>query len=129
VPWKCDDSGAAAVSVKNADFTPSSYDHTLTMDDSAQVEPLATGTTKVKVGNLGATGEPIRVAFGASEQNAEDNLTVDTGAATTGHYIPAIADAGSEAFQVLGVPALATHFAVCNAVASDTQVVVVTQGV
>ena len=119
-----------ASTVRDSGFTPSSYDADLTMDGTAQSEALATGTRKIKVGNLGATTEAIRVAFGTSALDAEGNLTIDgTARATTGHYIPALADAGSEAFQVLGVPALATHYAIANAVALDTQTVTVTQGI
>ena len=113
----------------NVDFTPSSYDADLTMDGTAQSVALATGVTKVYFGNLGATTEAIRVAFGTSALDAEGNLNIAAAAATTGHYIPAAADGGANAWQILGVPAQATHYAVANAVAADTQVVTVTQGV
>ena len=111
------------------DFTPSSYDADLTMDGTAQTGALATGATKVQFANLGATTEAIRVAFGTSASDAGDNLNIATGAATTGYYIPAAADAGGASVAILGVPVTATHYAVANAVASDTQTVAVNQGV
>ena len=110
-------------------FIPSQYDTNLTMDGSAQSVVLATGVTKVYFANQGAVTEAIRVAFGTSAANAEANLNIAGGLATTGHYIPAAANAGSQSAQTLGVPTLATHYAVANAVAADTLVVSVTQGV
>lgn len=114
-------------------FTPSSYDADLTMNGTAQSGALASGVARglgaVYFGNLGATTEAIRVAFGTSAADAEGNLTISAAAATTGHYIPALADGGANAFQILGVPANATHYAVANAVAADTQTVTVTQGI
>ena len=128
VPISASSSGA----IQAADgFKPSSYDANLTMDGTAQSVALATGVKlgagRIHVVNTGATTEAIRVAFGTSAANAEANLTIAAAAATTGYYIPAIADGIGEA--TLGVPALATHYAVANAVAADTQVVAVTQGV
>lgn len=112
-------------------FKPSSYDANLTMDGSAQSVALASGVSlgagRVHVVNTGATTEAIRFAFGTSAANAEANLTHVTNLATTGVYIPAAAEGGQP--TTLGVPALATHYAVENAVASDTQVVAITQGV
>jgi len=110
-------------------FTPSSYDADLTMNGTAQTGALATGVKKVKFGNLGATTEAIRVAFGTDATDAASNLTIVAAAATTGHYIPASTQGGANAFQALGVPRLATHYAVANAVAADVQVVTVTQGI
>jgi len=114
-------------------FKPSQYDAALTMDGTAQSVALATGVKlgagRVYFANQGATTEPVMVAFGTSAANAEANLNIAAAAATTGHYIPAAADAGSQSAQTLGVPALATHYAVANAVAADTQVVTVTQGI
>ena len=112
-------------------FTPSSYDVDLTMNGTAQAVALASGAERIHVVNRGATTEAIRVAFGTSASNAQGNLSMTTDGApehaTTGYYIPAIADGIGEA--VLGTPALATHYAVANAVDSDTQVVSITQGV
>ena len=112
-------------------FKPSQYDANLTMDGTAQSVALATGVKqgagRIHVANTGATTEAIRVAFGTSAANAEANLTISAAAATTGFYIPAAAEGGTP--TVLGVPANATHYAVANAVASDTQVVAITQGV
>ena len=113
----------------NAAFIPSSYTGNLTMDGTAQVEALATGVRKVQIANLGVTTEAIRVAFGTDATDAGDNLTIVSTAATTGYYIPAAAEGGSQSVVVLGVPALATHIAVCRAVTADTQSVAVTQGV
>jgi len=117
------------VVVGNAEFTPSSYDADLTMNGTAQTGALATGATKVQFGNLGATTEAIRVAFGTDAADAALNLTIVAAAATTGYYIPASAEGGANAFAVLGRPKLATHYAVANAVALDVQVVTVTQGI
>jgi hypothetical protein len=118
-------------------FIPSSYDADLTMNGTAQSGALASGVSRgqgvVQFCNLGATTEAIRVAFGTSAADAESNLNFTTDGAperaTTGYYIPAIADAGSGACVVLGVPVEATHYAVGNAVDSDTQTVTVCQGV
>lgn len=114
-------------------FKPSQYDADLTMDGTAQSVALATGVKlgagRVYFANQGATTEAIRVAFGTSAADAEANLTIAAGAATTGHYIGASADVGSQSAQILGVPALATHYAVANAVALDTQIVAITQGI
>lgn len=113
-------------------FVPSSYDVDLTMNGTAQGVALATGVKngggKIRIVNRGATTEAIRVAFGTSEANAEANLAISAAAATTGYWIGTAAD-GHKAEVILGVPADATHYAVANAVASDTQVVSVTQGV
>lgn len=121
-------------SVQSMDsFKPSQYDADLTMNGTAQSVALASGVSlgngRIYVANRGATTEAIRVAFGTSAANAEANLNIAAGAATTGHYIGAAADVGSQSAQILGVPALATHYAVANAVAADTQVVSITQGV
>jgi len=115
----------------DAGFKPSSYDANLTMDDSAQSVALASGVKlgggRVHIHNTGATTEAIRFAFGTSAANAEANLTHSSDHATTGVYIPASTEGGTP--LILGVPALATHYAVENAVASDTQVVAITQGI
>lgn len=114
-------------------FKPSQYDTDLTMDGTAQSVALATGVSlgggRVQFSNLGATTEAIRVAFGTSAANAESNLNIAAAAATTGHYIGAAADVGAQSSQILGVPDLATHYAVANDVAADVQVVSVTQGI
>ena len=110
-------------------FTPSSYDADLTMDGTAQTGAIATGATKIQFVNLGATTEAIRVAFGTSASDAGTNLTIAAAAATTGYYIPAEAEGGTQSIVVLGVPTSATHYAVANAVAADTQDVAVNQGV
>jgi hypothetical protein len=115
-------------------FTPSDYDTDLTMDGTAQGVALASGVKlgggKIHVANRGATTEAIRIAFGTSEVNAESNLNMTTDGApehaTTGYYLEAVADGPGSV--VLRVPATATHYAVANAVDSDTQVVSVTQG-
>lgn len=108
-------------------FIPSSYDTDLTMDGTAQSVALASGVTKLHVGNKGATTEAVRVAFGTSAANAEANLNISAAAATTGVYIPAIVDGGVH--PPIGIPANATHYAVANDVAADTQVVALTQGI
>jgi len=118
--------GPGAVS-KGSSFSPGSYFPDLTMDGTGQALALATGTLKLKVVNRGVTTESIRVAFGTSSANAIANLTITTGAATTGDYIASSADQGDGTI-IYGVPANATYFAVANAVAADTQVVSITQG-
>lgn len=111
-------------------FRPVSYDANLTMDGTAQsvalASTVASGCGRVHVVNTGATTEAIRFAFGTSAANAEAGLTIAASAATTGFYIPAAAEGGKP--ETLGVPSYATYYAVANAVASDTQVVAVTQG-
>jgi hypothetical protein len=109
-------------------FIPSDYDTDLTMNGTAQGVVLATGATKVQFANLGATTEAIRVAFGTSELDAEGNLNIAGGLATTGYYIPAAADAGGASVAVLDAPVGSTHYAVANAVLGDTQTVAITQG-
>lgn len=109
-------------------FVPSTYSADLTMDGTAQSGAIATGAKKIQFCNLGATTEAIRVAFGTSASEAEGNLNIAAAAATTGYYIPAAADAGSQSVAVLGVPPSATYYAVANAVAADTQKVTVNQG-
>lgn len=113
--------------VSEQGFSPSSYDADLTMDGTAQSVALATGAKSIVVTNRGVTTEAIRVAFGTSAADAEANLTISAAAATTGFWIGAAVDSFNPT-AVLGVPSTATHYAVANAVASDTQVVSVTQG-
>ncbi len=112
-------------------FMPLTYAVDLTMNNTAQGIALAATTSlgkgRIRVTNLGATTEAIRVAFGTSELNAEANLTIDTNRATTGVYVPAAID-GLNPTVLLAAPHNATHFAVANAVAGDTQVVAVEQG-
>ena len=126
------DDGAAHVAVTSGGaFTPSDYDTDLTMNGTAQGVVLATGVAlgqgSVHFNNRGATTEAVRIAFGTSELDAESNLNISAAAATTGYYLEATADGPGTV--VLKVPATSTHYAVGNAVASDTQVVAVTQGV
>jgi len=124
-----DGSDVGAVVIKGGiAFTPLSYDADLTMDGTAQAVALATGALKVKVVNRGVTTEAIRVVFGESILDAQSNLTILTGAATTGDYLPSSADQG-DGEEIYGVPANATHYAIANAVAADTQIVSITQGV
>ena len=124
--------GAARVSISGGSlggFTPADLSDNLTMNNTAQFITLSADTTKLQITNLGAATEAIRVAFGTSEGTAGDNLTIVTNAATTGYYIPSIADAGAGAIREIGVPSGATHVAIANAVAADTQTVLVVQGV
>lgn len=108
-------------------FRPSNYDPDLTMDGTAKVIALASGCMQVDVTNRGVTTEAIRCAFGTSSANAAANLNISTGAATTGRWIGAAAD-GFDPHKQFTRPSNATHFAVANAVASDTQIVSVVQG-
>ena len=108
-------------------FRPSSYDVDLTMDGTAQSVILVTGAGRIRVVNKGATTEGIRIAFGTSAANAEANLTIAAGAATTGLLLPPNAD--GIATILLGVPENATYYAIAKDTASDVQVVNTTQGV
>jgi hypothetical protein len=112
-------------------FKPSQdYISDLTMNGTAQAVALASSTSRVVIWNQGATTETIRYAFGTSQANAEANLTISAAAATTGIKVPAYADFGILCMtQPIGVPALATHIAIANAVAADVQAVQLIQGV
>lgn len=123
-----DASGAAHVS---DGFKPSQdYISDLTMNNAAQAIALASGTNRVVIWNQGATTETVRYAFGTSQANAEANLTIVANAATTGIKVPAYADFGILCMtNPIGVPALATHIAVANAVAGKTNAVQIIQGV
>lgn len=110
-------------------FKPSSYNPDLTMSATGEAVAIATGTTRLRIANRGATTEAIRVAFGTDAADALANLTIAAGAATTGLYVPAAAEGGSQSVIVLGMPALAQSIGIGPAVAGDTQLVAVTQGV
>lgn len=118
----------AAIEKRARGFVPSSYESDLTMDGTAQTVAIATGAKKARIVNQGATTEAIRVAFGTSSADAGTNLGISTGAATTGVFIGAAAD-GYTPEIVLGIPDDATHIAIANATASDTQVVHLELGV
>lgn len=115
-------------------FAPAQDDiQDLTMDGTAQVVTLSSGVKlgagKVVIFNQGATTESIRYAFGTSSSNAAANLTISAAAATTGILVPAYADYGLMCrTEPIRVPALATHLAVANAVAADTQAVQIIPG-
>jgi len=115
-------------------FAPAQDDiQDLTMDGTAQVIALSAGVKlgagKVVIFNQGATTESIRYAFGTSSANAAANLTISAAAATTGILVPAYADYGLLCrTDPIRIPALATHLAVANAVAADTQAVQVIPG-
>lgn len=127
----------SSVVVSNGgNFTPTSAGSArLTMDGTAQGGAIGSGVTKLQVYNKGATTEDIYVGFGSTQTEADDNLTMTTDGApekaTTGHLIPAVADAGSAALQSLNVPsaAIGGFYAVANAEDGDTQVVSISQGV
>jgi len=107
-------------------FKPSSYPIDLTMDGTAQSYVLPTGTTRVSIVNLGATGEFIRYAFGTDASDAETNLGIAGGLAVTGVPIPAAVDGTT---GPVGVPALAAAVAVANGVNGETQDVAINAGV
>jgi hypothetical protein len=127
--WSATRSNGAAV--VSDGFKPSQdYISDLVMNGTAQAVALASGTNRVVIWNQGATTETIRYAFGTSQANAEANLTISAAAATTGIKVPAYADFGILCMtNPIGVPALATHIAIANAVAADTQAVQLIQGV
>ena len=99
----------------------------LTMDDSVQGVLIRSGQVAVDIYNTGATTEGIYVAFGTSEVDAETNLTLSTDHATTGYWVPPEGDSAVHCRQRFTVPTGATHFAVGNDTASDTQVVRICQ--
>lgn len=111
-------------------FTPSAYDTDLTMEGTAQSVALATGVTRIRITNRGASTEAVRVAFGTSALDAESNLNIAGALATTGVFLPAVVSTTDQSgiVHILGVPALATHYAVANAVVDDTPIVSVEQG-
>jgi len=107
-------------------FTPSSYDADITANNTAQGGALATG---VKLGggmlyvyNKG-TGN-VRLTFGTSQTNADDNLNIAANAATTGILIPA-----GVWIPPISVPYLSTNYSTLNDVAEETPVFEVNQGV
>jgi len=111
-------------------FKPSQdYISDLTMDGTAQAIAIATGASRITIFNQGVTTESIRYAFGTSQANAEANLTIAAAAATTGIIIQPYADFSDLCYQLIGIPSLATHVAIANNVASDTQAVQIVQGV
>jgi len=114
---------------RGGDFTPSNYEPDFTMDGTAQSAAIASGASRLRVNNQGGTGEHIRIAFGATAAEAEENLTITTGAATTGHFIAANSNGNGTVSEDIGIPANAGFYAIANAVAGDTQAVSVTQGV
>lgn len=131
ITWET--TGGAAL-VNNREFIPSSYDTDITIvAGTAQYGALATGVKlgggKVRFLNRSATTHDARVVFGISEADCLANLNVAGGLATTGYYLPAMADGGSASEMVLTVPALATHYGVLNATASKTPTVAITQGI
>lgn len=109
-----------------SEFTPIQDDPDLTMDGTAQSVELADNVTRVFFINRGVLDEDIRIAFGTSAAAAEAALTISSAAATTGHYIPSPMNGYGSV--VLGVPSESTHYAVANAVTSNTQLVSITQG-
>jgi hypothetical protein len=118
--------------VKVKSFTPSSYDADITIvAGTASTGALASGVLRgegvVYIVNRGA-GD-IRIAFGTSAADATTNLTISGGIATTGYYLEDVAAWGQAAQVVFGIPVEATHYAVCNATATETPTVSVTQGV
>ena len=121
-------SGAAGVPAVGDGFRPSAYQTDLTMNGTAQSVALATGATRIRVVNHGATLNAIRVVFGTSAGNAESNLNIASGAATTGVWVGSAPD-GFTPELILGVPTNATHYAVANDVNGHTQVVTIEQGV
>lgn len=109
-------------------FRPSSYQTDLTMDGTGQPVALATGASKVRISNKGATTQAIRLAFGIDAADAVNNLNIVAGAATTGVFIGSPAD-GYPGSEMIGAPADATYFAVANAVIAGTPVISLEQGV
>ena len=119
----------ATPSRPQVDFVPSIYGAIVAMNQTAQSEALATGTEKVQIANLGTTTQDLRIAFGESASAAEANLTHSTNHATTGYYMLAAAEGGSQSIAILGVPSSATHIAYENATACDTQNIFVNKGI
>ena len=116
-------------------FTPSSVGSTsFTMDGTGQSEAIASGVTKLQIANTGVTTEAIYVGFGTTSAAAITQLAITTDGApehaTNGYYIPSPVDTPSVS-PVINVPSayVGGFYAVCNAVDSDVQNVIVSQGV
>jgi len=88
---------------------------------------LVTGAVRVQIANIGASTENMRFAFGTSDANAKANLNETGGIGTTGILVIPVVDGGQP--QILRIPALATHVATVNAVASDTPELTLVQGI
>ena len=74
----------------------------------------------------GTTGQFARIAFGATQAEADNNLTIVAGGATTGIPIPALVDSGD--LDPIGVPNDAEFAAICNESSGDTQVITLVLG-
>ena len=125
--------GPSSITVLNGGlFTPSSVgSSSFTMDNTnTHSETIGTGVKKLQVVNTGATTQAIYIGFGVDEAAAKVALTWATTIATNGHYIPSPVDA-PQTNPVINVPApyIGGAYAVGNAVAGDTQDVIVSQGV
>lgn len=108
-------------------FIPKTYSLDLVMNGTGLATALTLVGGRIRVVNRGATTEDIKIAFGASSALAITALGIAGSRALTGLFIPAHTQGLATA--ILGVPEGATHYAVANATASDTQTVSITQGI
>lgn len=111
--------------INAVEFTPSPYDWQLTMNGAAQGGPLPSNAIRVSILNRGASTEHIRIAFGKTQAEADANLTIATGAATTGYLIPAAVSTADQTGnrEIIGIYPGSRYFSVANAAAGDTQTV------
>jgi hypothetical protein len=116
-----------AIAGGGVSFTPSIYGTPVTITAGlASVGALASGVSRVKFINDGV-GD-VKIAFGTDAADAEANLTISGGVATTGEPLDDIAAWGAAGILTLNVPAAATHYAICNGTAAETPTVTVNQG-
>ena len=102
-------------------FTGSSYTPKLTMGGTAHGGAIPTGATKFKVQNNGTTGQNVAIVFGATQTDANDNLTIVTGAATTGGEFAPIVDGGTPPPENIPSAGIGGFYAIANTIAGHTQ--------
>jgi hypothetical protein len=124
---------------RGVNFTASSYTGKITSDEDGTTFAIATDAKKLLIQNLETTDvtEFAVLAFGTSAADAQTNLTI-TGTtpnkiSTTGLVIGGGHTGTGSAVRgesiVVDIPVTATHAALGNGTAGDTQVCMVTQGV
>ena len=128
-----------AYSKSNVEFTPSSYTGKITSSEDGVTFAIASGATKIMIQNLETTDitEFAVLAFGTSAADAQTNLgksgttpniISESGVVIqSGHTGTGAATFGET--RILNIPVNATHAALGNGTAADTQVCMVTQGV
>jgi len=105
-------------------FKITQYHPDLVMNNTAIAAPLPEGVEfgggRVFIFNRGLTGQFSRLAFGATQEEANSRLNIVAGGATTGFPIPPLID-----YQLppLGVPLDAKFAAICNETAGNAHVI------